>query len=151
MSLSPSRSPPLCSPNSVAIFFFIVRTAAPCCREFADTRASLHAHSACSIHLLTRAASSRWRGTGEKPASCAETRRTPPAAPYSPATPFARVLHAVRGWIRYGFIHGNNRKHDSFAARLQAYRICSPPIETNLLSFRRLCAPVRGASRRAST
>lgn len=125
MSLSLSRSPPLCSPNSVAIFFFIVRTAAPCCREFADTRASLHAHSACSIHLLTRAASSRWRGTGEKPS---ELRRNVPSSPSIPTrTPplFQPLYVLVRGWFRYSFIHGYSRQHDSFAARLEPYRICS--------------------------
>lgn len=43
-------------------FFFIVRTAVPRWREFADIRASRRAHPACSIHLLISPASSRWRG-----------------------------------------------------------------------------------------
>ena len=44
---------------------------------------------------------------------------------YTPPSLFQPLYVLVRGWLRYSFIHGYSQQHDSFAARLEPYRIRS--------------------------
>ena len=105
-------------------------------------------------------------GEGQGRNAESELRRNVPSPPFSPAPPtscsppllnpyfslpYPPSYRAPQGgWIRIhsGFIHGNNRKRDSFAQRTSpsvSNALAFPPIEANLLSH--LSSRVSGARR----